>query len=436
MEITTTYSVKIKHFNAVFRDTVRMYQNAVDFCIRVCLAEWDIISNLPGENARNNMVEHMIHTTKKNPIVKYAFDSHFYKFPTYLRRAAIREAIGSVSSYKRRLAIWHKTPIGKLPGLPKAGHVYPVLYRDGMFVRTGTYAARIKVFIRNTWDWLDVELKECDVDYILRHCQDRKECVPRLQKRGKEWFLDFAFQEKVSLNNVSVRQQTVLAVDLGINDACTCSVMRSDGTVLAREFLHLTREEDCLIHALNRIKKANQNRVKRTPRLWARANGINDDIACKTAKFIMDIASRHAVHVIVFEHLDLAGKIRGSKKQRLALWKARYVQDMVTIKAHRLGMRISRICAWNTSRLAFDGSGRVERNINHNYSLCKFQTGKIYNCDLNASYNIGARYFIREILREMSVTTRLSVLAKVPECDKRTTCTLSSLINLNAVLAS
>ncbi len=35
------------------------------------------------------------------------------------------------------------------------------------------------------------------------------------------------------------------------------------------------------------------------------------------------------------EYLDLAGKKRGSKKQRLHLWRAKYVQTMVGQKAHR-----------------------------------------------------------------------------------------------------
>ena len=86
---------------------------------------------------------------------------------------------------------------------------------------------------------------------------------------------------------------------------------------------------------------------------------------------------------------------------KLHLWKSQTVQHIVEGKAHRLGIHIARVCAWGTSRLAFDGSGRVLRGdesakTNGNYSLCEFQTGKVYHCDLNASYNIGARYFIRE----------------------------------------
>ena len=66
----------------------------------------------------------------------------------------------------------------------------------------------------------------------------------------------------------------------------------------------------------------------------------------------------------------------------------------------------------------------------------EFSTGKIYNCDLNASYNIGARYFIREIIKSLPVTKGQQLLAKVPEAVYRSTCTLSTLISLNAELCA
>ena len=100
------------------------------------------------------------------------------------------------------------------------------------------------------------------------------------------------------------------------------------------------------------------------------------------------------------------------------------IQDMVEHKAHRNLIRISRVCAWGTSRLAFDGSGEILRgrvNLTNDelaaliametkdrkkakgrpethcgQERCTFLNGKEYNCDLSASYNIGARYFLRE----------------------------------------
>ena len=443
----STYSIKISRsadIRKTLSATADIYRKAVGFFIDVCDKEWAVISTGVGQKGKVNIVEALTVKSKKRPSVPYDFEESFYKFPCYLRRAAIAEAIGKVSSYRSNLENWKAADVdtrGRMPGYPQTGYVYPAMYRDNMFVRTGTYTASIKVYTRGTWDWLEVGLRKGDVDYILRHCSSRKECVPTLQKRGKLWYLDFAFEEKVDLPNMEASARRILAVDLGINNACTCSVMESDGTVKGRKFLRLSKENDCLTKAIGRIKKAQKIGAKKMPRLWARAKGINDDIASKTAKFIVETAVLYDVDVIVMEHLDLSGRKRGSRRQRLHLWKAKYVQAMVTQKAHREHMRVSTVCAWNTSRLAFDGSGRVKRGkesekTDENYSICEFSTGKIYNCDLNANYNIGARYFIRELLKSLPETVRQHLEAKVPSVSKRSTCTLSTLLNLSAALAA
>ena len=438
MKMFSTYSVKIKHYNKIFKETVAVYRSAVDYLISVCLTEWNTIESINQPKLRMSCVQAFCHGTKNN-LPKYDFDKKFYKFPSYLRRGAINEAIGKVSSYMSNLSNWKANPYGKAPSKPKAGYVYPCLYRDNMYKQTDTYEAQIKVYIRNTWDWLTVSLRKSDVDYILHRCSERKQCAPTLTKRGHQWFLDFPFEENVKLNNTDAHEQIAVAVDLGINSSATVSVMQSDGTILYRRFLTLHKEQDSLTHAVNRIKKAQQNGNYKTPKLWAKAKGINNDIAVKTAQFIIDTAILYSADVIVFEHLDRSGKKRGSNKQRLHLWKSQDVQRMVTDKAHRLSMRVSYICAWGTSKLAFDGSGFVLRGKDagmKSYSVCKFPGGKIYNCDLSASYNIGSRYFVREILKSLPERTRLALEAKVPQAAKRSTCTLSTLISLNAELMS
>lgn len=460
MKVMSTYSVEIKQhtYGSVFKETVDIYRDAVDFFICVADGLWDSLKLLGWQTERMKAVESCTVTTPDRPSVPHDFagaDKRFYKMPSYLRRAAIVEALGKVSSYKSNLANWEAADPairGNMPGYPRAGYVYPSLYRKNMFLgEPGAYSVQVKVYIRHTWDWATLPLRKSDADYIRKHCapfvdghgamQSRKIDAPTLQKRYKKWYLDFPVEEVVVLQDVPAMEQTVLAVDLGINNACACSVMRSDGTVVGRGILSLPAENDCLTHAVNKIKKAQQHGAKKTPRLWARANGVNDSIAVKTAAFIINMAVKYNADVIVMEHLDTGGRKRSSKKQRLHLWKSQYVQAMVTQKAHRNGIRIRRVCAWNTSRLAFDGSGRVKRGRESektagNYSLCEFSTGKLYHCDLNASYNIGSRYFVRELLKSVPATERLPLEAKVPSAGKRSTCTLSTLISLGTVLAA
>ena len=149
----------------------------------------------------------------------------------------------------------------------------------------------------------------------------------------------------------------------------------------------------------------------------------------KIAVAVAAYAEENHADVIVFEYLEMQGKISGKNKQKLHLWRKREIQKRCGHQAHRKGIRVSRVCAWNTSRLAYDGSGQVLRDPK-NHSLCTFQTGKRYNCDLSASYNIGARYFIRELLKPLPATERSLLEAKVPSVKRRTSCTYADLREL------
>lgn len=50
-----------------------------------------------------------------------------------------------------------------------------------------------------------------------------------------------------------------------------------------------------------------------------------------------------------------------------------------------------------------------------------------YNCDLSASYNIGARYFVRELLKPLPAMVRSQLSANVPDVERRIQVTLATL---------
>lgn len=440
MKVYSSYKVKIKHYNNIFKQTVEIYRNAVSFFIDVCDKEWDTLKPLKNLE-RCSKIEKFTIQTKKNANPKYDFNERFYKMPVYFRRAAINEAVGCYSSYDSNMKNWKANPIDKKPTLQLDRNVMPTFYKGNTYIRTDSNTARIKIFHKNDWVWLDVELNNQDVKYIQKHCQFKKECVPTLKKQGKCWYLVFPYEDNVKLQKIDIQDQLICAVDLGLNNNATCSIMQSNGTVVERKFINLATEKDHLYKALNRLKKAQQNGARKCPTLWKHVNDLNTDISRKTAKGIIDFAVLYNVDVIVFEFLDTQGKKKGKCKQKLALWRKQEIQRLVEHKAHILGIRISRICAWNTSKLAFDGSGRVERGTyiqngkeKYNYSICTFQNGKQYHCDLNATYNIGARYFIRELLKSDSVMRRLPNQTKDSDYGTGTTRTLSTLIRLNADL--
>ena len=91
---------------------------------------------------------------------------------------------------------------------------------------------------------------------------------------------------------------------------------------------------------------------------WEYASRLNAELARKIAGAVSAYAEEHHSDVIVFEYLEMQGKIAGNKKQKLHLWRKRDIQKRCEHQAHRKGMRVSRICAWNTSGWHMTGPGQ------------------------------------------------------------------------------
>lgn len=443
---TVSYGITIKNCNQIFDKTMDIYRNAVSYLINITLRHYDdLLLIQPSckatiQQLRQKFIEQMIHSTKDHSAKYSTFDKQFYKFPSYLRRDAINAAIGKVFSYHSLVDNWKSSGCkGNKPFLNRTQDVMPCLYRGNTFIQNGTSAA-IKIYDGHDWIWLNTALRKTDLDYIRRNVSDWKESAPVLTKRYHKYELRFAYTKagKNFPKYVADRHvDTAIGIDLGVNTDAVCSVVHKDGTVTGERFINSPVEKDRMNGLLNTIKKAQQNGNRKNHRLWRFVDNYNSAIAKKTASDIVSFAVENNAQVIVFEHLNMYGKRRGSKKQRLALWRKREIQHRTEALASRYGIRVSYICAVNTSRLAFDGSGLVTRGKDagfKNQKLCVFKSGKIYNCDLSASKNIGARYFIRVLLKSMSAKTLLPVRAKVPELGRRTKCTLAALISCYAVL--
>ena len=222
MQIVSSYKVRIAESNQkiarAFIDTHNLYRAAVDFFIALVLKRWDsvFVKEMP-EQKQIKAMEQLCIRTKNRPDTPYDFSEKFYKFPSYLRRAAISHAYGAVSSYMTRLETWTENRHGNAPGLPRAGKICPPLYRKNMFVRdksNGLYSARIKVFIRNTWDWMEVRLRKSDVDYLERYCCHRTEHVPTLCRQSRKvWSLAFPFTEEVELKPKKTIYQQISSLE-------------------------------------------------------------------------------------------------------------------------------------------------------------------------------------------------------------------------------
>ena len=244
------------------------------------------LERIPETKKRFNEAEHLIHTTKKNQ-ARFDFDIRFPKMPSYLRRAAIQHALGSISSYKTRMGMWEK--LGQIGGKPKLvheNHAMPVFYRDVMYRENenGKDAAYLKLYDGHDWKWFHVRLSHTDMEYLRKNWSGEKASAPTLERRYRKYFLRFSYTEDVILTKVPIREQIICSVDLGINTDAVCTIMQSDGTVLGRKFINFSSEKDRMYRVLGRISRFQRKHGSvQVKSRWAYAKRLNTELGRKIA---------------------------------------------------------------------------------------------------------------------------------------------------------
>ena len=335
MKITSSYGVELRKQNIPIRQTLDVYRSAVSYLTEIYEQVWEEPERIPETKKRFNEAEHLIHTTKKNQ-ARFDFDIRFPKMPSYLRRAAIQHALGSISSYKTRMGMWEK--LGQIGGKPKLvheNHAMPVFYRDVMYRENenGKDAAYLKLYDGHDWKWFHVRLSHTDMEYLRKNWSGKKASAPTLERRYRKYFLRFSYTEDVILTKVPIREQIICSVDLGINTDAVCTIMQSDGTVLGRKFINFSSEKDRMYRVLGRISRFQRKHgsVQAKSR-WAYAKRLNTELGRKIAGAVTGYAEENHADVIVFEYLEIKGKISGRKKQKLHLWKKGISRKDVNIR--------------------------------------------------------------------------------------------------------
>ena len=345
-------------------------------------------------------VERLMHPTKKNPNPRHTyFSSRFYKFPSYLRRAAIEFVSGQVSSYLTRYGQWvdgeRKHRHARPPVFEPECGCYPCLYQGQMFKILDDGHVELKLWNGKEWLWHTLQVKSKRSRHL--HGEVRSPSLVLRSGRRKQVYLSVPVKLKP---DARTSQGVVCAVDIGINTLATASIVRSDGTVLARKFFHPASDIDRRNKQVGLIRKA----ARKTAKLgkgfclnrYRKARNINRQIAHSTSKQIVVFASDYNADSIVFENLKRwkprAGKKRSPLKQKFHQWLHRQLATYTEEKFIEAGGKVRYIYAHGTSSYAFDGSGKLSRD-KQSYESATFSSGKRYHCDLSASYNIAARYF-------------------------------------------
>ena len=407
MKVISSYKIKILDKSKIFDNTYKIYREAVKFYVKVLDDIWEEQNfEEKSDFDKVSILRKFTLKTKQNPKVdeNYDFKSFFPKFPSNYHLSSIQQAIGIYSSYHSNLKNWEKENIetrGLAPTLQVDTKIFPFLYKaqDNVYIRTSPTNAKIKAYINGAWTWIDVKLKAQNVRNVAKKTVNFTEDCPILLKQNKRYYLSFPYELDVKFKDKPVKKQIICSIYLGVEPHAVCSIMDSKGNILNRKFIDYKYLRSNMYKAINRIKKAQKEGSRKMPHKWRHVTDLNTEIARMVAKDICEFATQNNSDVVVFEHLDKTGIRKSKNKQMLSLWRGREIQKLVEHKFHTLGKRIATVNGYNVSYLAFDGSGKVERKTD---KICTFSTDKIYNTYLNASYNIGARYFIRELIKANS----------------------------------
>lgn len=365
----------------------------------VVMANWPALNASPSFAAA---VERLIHPTTINPSPRHRyFSQRFYKFPSYLRRAAIEFVKGQVSSFLTRYDQWQagdrKHRHSRPPRFSAEVGCYPALYRGQLFKLNDTFGvASLKLWDGREWLWHDIPIQAVRKRHLTGEIKS-----PMLVLAGSQCHLSVP---------ISVTPQRlpsadrVCAVDVGINSLAVASIVSSNGTVAARRFIRPSADIDRRDKRATLIRRKARKTAKLSKGfcrgLYRKARHINEQIAQLASRQLVDFALANQADVIVLENLKhwrpSAGRKRSSLKQKFHLWLHRRLAELITAKFKEAGGAVATVYARGTSAWAFDGSGKVKRDPKQ-YELATFANGKRYNADLNASYNIGARYWAQKL---------------------------------------
>lgn len=275
--------------------------------------------------------------------------------PTVFRRAAIKRAIGLVSSHRSNLARWERRgEKGRMPGLPQVERL-PVTICQGLGVvgrePLRSYL-RLKVFDGTAWAWQNIPVRVPDfvarlmdaadetrarVKAVLAMVRDltrqglaaeaeatRAELRPlpweiaaesaTLYHRKAGWELHLPVARQVPVRKAESQRSNnpgvpVTTVDLGVNNLAVAAAW--DGSAVKGTLFVPGREHEgrrmSRLRAIRMRQKASGRStkgVRSNRRRWVRLAQAEEDSARQTARRIVDFARKHGSRVIVFEALN------------------------------------------------------------------------------------------------------------------------------------
>lgn len=219
---------------------------------------------------------------------------------------------------------------------------------------------------------------------------------------GWELHVPLVLQTKLKLQKITQKLKTpgtkICAVDLGINRHAVMTIQDTKGRVYATKFISGTKDNHLRKRYLEKIVNL-QKQTRIIPEderfakdLWNKVSNLNNDIAHRVSRQIVNFAGEHGASIIVFEHLDNLKPSKGSKphwlNQKFNHWVKGRIFHYTQYKALHEGIITCRVSPKNTSaRCPYCGMLTIQRYNNGKEN--GVDLAKCTNCgihDINSDY--------------------------------------------------
>lgn len=288
-------------------------------------------------------------------------------FPSPLRRAAIRKAIGAYCSWRTNYEKWQQRPKRhshhRPPMKPRKFNFSPS-FDVGMRKEDDGVSILLKLLVKRQWKWIKFY-------YQSPPCSNKwVKGSPSIDCKGKTAYLTFALEKYIPATGgikkvMAADRVRVCSIDIDLDrHIAIASVLETDakGNVweVARRFInqknHIKRRKRDLGLIANSMRKTGIIHQGFCSTKWQKLHNREVEFSRATARELVEFARSHQCSVMVFEHLvslkPCRGKYSRRSNQKRAYWlKSRVFNQVRDIAYTGYGILTTRVNPKNTSRL-------------------------------------------------------------------------------------
>ena len=386
---TITYKLRlyIKHIDFI-NLTKDIYNQVVLFYYNLLLENIEFL-NLSNQYCLREL-EKITIISRNGEVPKNYLDMDL---PTYFRRSAINQAIGSVRSYISLVSDYEKQEEkrGKEPSITTEFNCSPVFYQ-GMYKELKKDSVMLKLWNGYKWEWFKAKLKGREFDEKLESMS------PTLVINSRYVMMHLPVREVVEdVRPVKERMQDENLKVCGISFSNTdniaiCTILNRNGEFVKSKFIsggnfYKSQTE----RILKQIKKHRQKGKKTLDKAdhktyWEKLNRIRQNMAHKVSKEIIDFCLENEVKVISITKLEDDVSGFGHKVGKYSpITLRRIIVNYLSYKSFRTGILITTVRQNYTASKCHKCRAKVKRNESE-FSCENGHNGNYY---FNTAMNVG-----------------------------------------------